>query len=158
MKKQEENFLYDIIRKLLLTRREVENSYGEKIEIKSIFEEIVDEILEDFKVDKNILDELQSEFAKYFNKNKKNIIKKIEKSLINDTIRHIRTLSPYDFKYMIRESNILKEVIRQEIIQQVNIILNQSEIKELIMDFIKKDMPFLSEKIRDGNFEVKINT
>ena len=144
MDSQEKNFIQDILKRLLLTKQSIETQYGIQ-ERESIFEGIMNEVRNKFKLDENLVNELQVDFANYIKKNKPEILKKINEV----AIEKLGKLDVWNYKSMIREVFIEGRFIEKEIIAS-------TKVQKAIDEYIREEMPDLSKKIHDGLVNIKI--
>jgi len=141
---QEKHFIQDILKVLLLSKQEVSGQYGVQ-ETQSIFEAILSDIKDKFKIDEKLVNELQVEFAQYVKENKERIIEKSSEILAEKVAK----IDSYDFKNMIGGSDRLCEIIEKQII-------DNPEIEKTINEIVYRDFPGLARKIKEGRVEIEV--
>ena len=141
---QEKNFIQDILKVLLLSRQQVQTQNGMQ-ETQSVFENILNNVSDKFKIDDNLVSELQIEFNQYIKKNKEKILFKVADTLT----KKVGEIESYNFRNIIGSSQTLKAIIERKLI-------DNKEIQDAIAEIKNRDFPELSRKIKEGKVEIRI--
>jgi len=142
---QEKNVIQDILKALLLSKQQIQGQYGLQ-ETPSIFETILNNFRDKFKIDEKLLGELQIEFTQYARENKEKLIEKASDGLVEK----VSKINYYDLKNIIVTSETLRKIVEEQMI-------NSPKIQEAINEIVNRDFPELSRKIKEGKIEIKIN-
>ncbi len=139
------DFICEILKKLLLTKQQIKGDYGSS-ETQSIFEMVLEDLKNKFKINEKLVNELQVEFAQYVEKNKEKIIEKSS----NILAEKIGKIDYYDLKNIIGGSEKLREIIEKQ-------IMSSQKIQEAINNIVNQDFPELAKKIKEGKVEIKMD-